>query len=893
MGALMHISRRCLVAAAVCAAVVVSVAALAQSPTFSGFTPGNLVVSRSVYTGDASTVKVGQALPPNCPVTASCGSATATNDGTYPGVWGNDKADAAFGVTTPIFLDQMTPSGSLINTLAVPTSAVVTSFSSKSELALNLSADRSAITFMRYVAPVNALDISNSNTPGVIDPTNPVGASAYRAVVQVGADGKIQVTDTNAYSGNNGRAAMLANGFYYTVGNDNNGSGTPDNIVNSTGVEIATPGQSPSTVPQMIGSFSIAQLTNPATGQPYTADKAGKDSNYRGLTIFNNTLYVTKGSGSNGVNTVYQVGTAGKLPTLTDAATTPINILPGFNTLLARDTISTAYPFGIWFANANTLYVADEGDGTAANAGTSTTSGLQKWILREGTWRVAYVMQNGLGLGVSYGVTGYPAALNPMTDGLRNITGRVNADGTVTIWGLTSTVSTNGDQGADPNKLVMITDVLANTDPGKASTETFTVLKTAGFGEVLRGVTFTPGTVPVLQITTGSLPAPKAGTAYSQTLSATGGVAPYTWTVSSGTLPVGLTLSSAGVLSGTPSVGGTSTFTILVTDSANNKASQTYTLTVAGSGCTLSSGGQGFTAAGGTATVTISGTCPASQVAGLPSWITATTGTGSVTLQVAANTGASRSTTLTIAFNLFTVEQAAAAGLVTFTSSATIPEIASGGSYTTTLTLVNTGSTPATVRVNFFGNNGVPLALPLSAPSISTATLDRTIAPAAELVLTTSGPEIQAALQGWAQVLSTGGVSATALIHENTGSTALEGILTGDSRTSSAYLLPFDNNDRASTMVLLVNTSSSVASVAVTIRDDAGNLLQSSSIFGGTLPLLPPMGHAQFDLTTMFPVTAARRGTIEFDAPSGGGITVAGIRATASGAASVIPSLSR
>jgi hypothetical protein len=39
----------------------------------------------------------------------------------------------------------------------------------------------------------------------------------------------------------------------------------------------------------------------------------GKDDNFRGMTIYNDTLYVTKGSGSNGVNTVYQVGPAGAL----------------------------------------------------------------------------------------------------------------------------------------------------------------------------------------------------------------------------------------------------------------------------------------------------------------------------------------------------------------------------------------------------------------------------------------------------------------------------------------------------------------------------------------------------------------------------------------------------
>ena len=44
-------------------------------------------------------------------------------------------------------------------------------------------------------------------------------------------------------------------------------------------------------------------------------DKPGKDTNFRGLTIFDNTVYISKGSGGNGINTVYQVGGQGTLPT--------------------------------------------------------------------------------------------------------------------------------------------------------------------------------------------------------------------------------------------------------------------------------------------------------------------------------------------------------------------------------------------------------------------------------------------------------------------------------------------------------------------------------------------------------------------------------------------------
>src|SRR5215470_11039084 len=74
-----------------------------------------------------------------------------------------------------------------------------------------------------------------------------------------------------------------------------------------------------------------------------------------------------------------------------------------------------------------------------------------------------YVLQDGLDLGIPYSIAKYPTSLNPATDGCRNITGRRNDDGTVTIYAVTSTVSNNGDQGADPNKLVRVTDLLKAT----------------------------------------------------------------------------------------------------------------------------------------------------------------------------------------------------------------------------------------------------------------------------------------------------------------------------------------------------------------------------------------------------------------------------------------------
>jgi hypothetical protein len=86
----------------------------------------------------------------------------------------------------------------------------------------------------------------------------------------------------------------------------------------------------------------------------------------------------------------------------------------------------------------------------------------------------------------------------PATGGLRNIIGTVEGNRiqgyNVVIWATSATVSGDGDEGADPNKLFVITDKLANTSPTVAAKETFTDLYDATYAELLRGVSFTPGT---------------------------------------------------------------------------------------------------------------------------------------------------------------------------------------------------------------------------------------------------------------------------------------------------------------------------------------------------------------------------------------------------------------
>jgi len=510
--------------------------------------PGNLLVSRSVFESDPNLKKGETLLAPGC-TPPNCGVAVA--NGVYPEVFNNDSVDEHFGITSKIILDQLTPLGFPINSLEVPNSSepgitpssdqMVTSFSSKSELALNLSTGGRYVTFMGYFAPSDQIDTSNGSTPGVFDATDTDPVAAFRTVAQVDAAGKFKFTNTNAYSGDNPRAAILneeegAN-LIYAAGNAGNGSKPIQaGIIAGGGAQVMTPSLTPQILqepgfPTPVGSFNITEL-----GDKH--DKQSKDNNYRGITVYDNVLYYTKGSGGNGVNTVYFVDTTGKacpngvgLPapgaTLPPAAIDPVAkalaneelkpnnmcILKGFPTELKS---TTSFPFGLWFANADTVYVADEGNGEngyseATNeynqAAAQTSAGIQKWVFdpAAGEWKHVYTLSAGLDLGKPYTVPGYPTGDNPATglpwspatDGLRNLTGAVHGNH-ATIYAVTSTVSGDGDQGADPDKLVTITDPLSAKT--SAPWERFRTLRTAGFGEVLRGVSFTPGT------RTGSFP---------------------------------------------------------------------------------------------------------------------------------------------------------------------------------------------------------------------------------------------------------------------------------------------------------------------------------------------------------------------------------------------------
>lgn len=124
------------------------------------------------------------------------------------------------------------------------------------------------------------------------------------------------------------------------------------------------------------------------------------------------------------------------------------------------------------------------------------------------------------------------------------------------------------------------------TAPTVNSTTTATVTATSQADpsqSASAAITINPAQGQSLQITTGGLSQGQQGEFYSAAFSATGGTQPYSWSVSAGSLPSGITLGADGTLAGTPAATGTFNFSVMVTDAKGNTASGNFTLTVVAS----------------------------------------------------------------------------------------------------------------------------------------------------------------------------------------------------------------------------------------------------------------------------------------------------------------------
>lgn len=541
--------------------------------------PGSIQVSRVQYDGNGGI-----------------------NDGyndTFPYIFNDPNVT---GIQGSVWIDQFTtvPFNSVQGTLSLPSSGsngyITSSFSSKSEGALMLSPDAAYLTYMGYQGSDQLAGVSNSYSNYCPAQLYPVVAGPYydREVALIGIEGLLSLTpEENAFSGDNPRAAITVDGYqFYMAGNsdsteytattskpicgDTSGTFGPGYTIGARYDGSATSGTPP--------DMSIQLGVYVATDRPdESAKQHVKDNNWRGIGIYpdaegNLDLYVSKGSGGNGDDGVFWVqnGTGPGLPTGTGNTIVPLFSAPATNP--TTQAASPYVPFGFWFANPTTLYVADEGYANTDSNGNlipDPLAGLEKWTLVNGTWTLQYTIQAGLNLYVPQTIPNYPASTYPT--GIRNMTGWVNGDGTATIYAITAQYSTFSTGEPDPTSLVGITDTIAATT--LPTNEQFVTIQNSGSQEAYRGVAFIPPG-PGFERATQTITFPSVGTQtygvspITLTATATSGW-PIAYTVTSGPATVSgnvLTITGAGSVTLQANQSGNTSY------SAAAAVSQTFTV---------------------------------------------------------------------------------------------------------------------------------------------------------------------------------------------------------------------------------------------------------------------------------------------------------------------------
>ncbi|CAG2098266.1 putative Ig domain-containing protein [Xanthomonas arboricola pv. juglandis] len=411
---------------------------------------------------------------------------------------------------------------------------------------------------------------------------------------------------------------------------------------------------------------------------------------------------------------------------------------------------------------------------TATDSGGSPTSGARAYTL---TVAVATTTFPATSLPAGTAGQAYSSALNPATGGVAPYTYAVTAGA------LPAGITLDGSSGA-----------LTGT-PGSVGSFSFSVTATDSTtgtpSQATRSYTLTIAAPPIV-VAPSTLPAATRGTAYSQTLSASGGTAPYTYALASGTLPAGITLASNGTLSGTATVEGSFNFTVTATDANTFTATQAYALTVAGPNLVLpastlpaGTAGQAYSAAitpatGGTAPYTYAltgGVLPAGVVVdaatGALSGTPTVAGTFNFTLTASDSTPspaaqASRNYALTIAAPVVVIAPTTLPAATRGTAySQTLS--ASGGTAPYTYALAS-GTLPAGITLASNGTLSGTATVEGSFNVTVTATDANTFTATQAYALTVAGPNL--VLPASTLPAGTAGQAYAATIASATGGTA-------------------------------------------------------------------------------------------------------------------------
>jgi hypothetical protein len=473
------------------------------------FTPGNLVV---VVSG--------------CGV--NNGTCTAVPNGKGTGALNSSVGGYGDNQASPLTLFQFAPQGTTgalyVNSLVLPQAAagvnwpVSSEYGSSSEGTLHLTQTGQFLAVMGYGVSASAFNANPSlygAAPSLaLAQSGSLTGQSYTAIPRVLAliDGNGNVSSStavfNIYNTNNPRSAFAANGTTAYLSGQGSGS-------DLTGGVFYVPVGSSITAPTAI------------TGADTTNNTIAQDT--RDVQIVNNTLFVSvdtkEGSGA-ARSYIGTLGTAGTPPTSLVGAPVMLNSF-GNSGGTGKVSISTGAnsngnafnaglqinvsPVNYFFANAQTLYVADSGNGKQTSATSSLgNGGLEKWVNSatdgSGTWSLAYTLYQGLNLVKNTAASG--------STGLYGLTGVVQG-GVVNLYATDSTL-----QDLDTTHLFGITDTLSFTTASQAAGETFSVLATAPQDSNFKGVAFAP-TVAAMTLTETSSFAVQPDGSYLLTLTVT------------------------------------------------------------------------------------------------------------------------------------------------------------------------------------------------------------------------------------------------------------------------------------------------------------------------------------------------------------------------------------
>ena len=253
-----------------------------------------------------------------------------------------------------------------------------------------------------------------------------------------------------------------------------------------------------------------------------------------------------------------------------------------------------------------------------------------------------------------------------------------------------------------------------------------------------QSVSFNANIVAGVTIGTGSLPATVVGAAYNQTLQASGGTKPITWSIAGGSPPSGISLSGSGVLSGTPSAPGTFNFTVKASDAVGSSATQALSIAVGANVLTAAPAQLSFTLTqGGSASpqsVSVFSTAPTSFTAAASgSFLTVSPSSGQTPGSVTVSVNAASLTPNTYTGSITFSANGAAPAVVQVTLQVQAPPptqlIVSPGAVSTSV-VANSGPVTNQFAVSNPGSQPVPFSVQVvqAAPWLSLNTSSGTAA---------------------------------------------------------------------------------------------------------------------------------------------------------------------